>query len=120
MTTCRYSRTRTTISGSEGINEYIDIAICVLDIALSFAVWPLVWRLYRVKTANEHTLLTSIPSGAMIAVVGWLFWCRGDLLIALAHVPSATGWLWVAALTILYRKGERKDGVEVPRLYMFE
>lgn len=88
----------------------IDPAIAVLDIALSFAIWPLVWRLYTAKTSNEHTLLASIPSGGMVAAVGVLFWMRGDILIALAHIPSALGWFLVAVLTVFYRRNAHGKG----------
>ena len=84
-----------------------DPLIAALDIALSFVIWPMVWRIYKTKNVQSQTLWTSVPTAIMVAMVGWLFWSRGMVLVSVAHLPSAIGWALVAGLTIYYSNFNR-------------
>jgi hypothetical protein len=82
---------------------WLDAAIAVVDVLLSFSIWPMVWRIYRTRTATSQSYGTSIPTALLLIVVGTLFWLKGMYLVSIAHLPVIIGWTTIVILTRRYR-----------------
>lgn len=86
-------------------------AIAFIDLLFCITIWPMVWRLWRAKSAEGHSLWTSVPFAIMFTALIPLFWPISPL-IALAHIPATIAWSLVALGTWRFRKKKQPNWIE--------
>lgn len=77
--------------------------IVIIDLLFCITIWPMVWRLWKSKAVDSHSLWTSVPFAVMFAILIPLFWAISPL-ISLAHIPACLAWAAVALGTWKYRR----------------
>ena len=80
-----------------------DPIIAVIDVALSAAVWPMVYRIIKFKQVKSQSLWTSVSISVFMAILAYLYWTLGLVWAGIAHIPTCVVWGVVAVYTVKYR-----------------